>query len=188
MAILVKLVGMQIMVLLGCVCCFVFMIFLPKFQINIMDKCLFQGIIDICVGSFSQSGNERVKLQQKGVDGINKASKKRGIELNVEKGMFVHKICRSRYINTDGDLNAIKKVKTDTGSIPIVSCRTVSLRSKSSRGYKYKTHCLLCETIAVNEKEEKLEGVFQVRSTDWQTEIENTCEKRLIFFVNGDIK
>ena len=125
-----------------------------------MDKCLFQGIIDICVGSFSQSGNEKVKLQQKGVDGINKASKKRGIELNVEKGMFVHKNCRSRYINTDGDLNAIKKVKTDTGSIPIVSCRTVSLRSKSSRGYKYKTHCLLCETITVDEKEEKLEGVF----------------------------
>ena len=75
--------------------------------------------------------------------------------------MLVHNKCRKRYINTKGDKNITKKVKTDIGSIPIVS-----LRSKTSHGFKYDTHCILCEIIAVDEKGKKLSDVHQVETKD----------------------
>ena len=147
-----------------------------------MDNCPFKDILDICVGSLSQNRDENVELRfQKSIEKINRTSKKRGIELLVEKGMIVHKNCRKRYINTDGDQNIVKKRKTEIGSIP-----SASLRSKASHGFKYSTYCILCETIAVDEDGQKFGDVYQIRSLDCQNKLIEACDDRLIFFENGD--
>ena len=152
-----------------------------------MDDCPFKNILKTCVGSLSQSNVKKSELKfQSGVDNINNASKKRGLDVIVKKGMLIHTDCRKRYINTDGDKNIIKKRKTENGSIAIDSQGSVSLRSKSSNGFRYSTHCLLCETIAVDEKGDKLDDVYQIRSYDSQRELEKSCKVRLNMFINGD--
>ena len=122
-----------------------------------MENCPFKDIVIGCVGSLSQKLDETRELKHpKSVTKINAASKKRKIKLTVEQGMLVHEKCRRRYINTDRDKNCII-VKTEIGSTPIVS-----LRSKASNGFEYKTHCIFCEIIAVDENGKKLTDVHQV--------------------------
>ena len=151
-----------------------------------MANCPFKDIVQGCTGSLSEkSGSKIAQLKRKtGVDGILKANKIRGIEIFVEKDMFVHAYCRKRYINTEKDKNAVKKIKTEIDSIP-----SPSLRSKSSRGFKFETHCIMCETIVVDENGKKIDtDVHQVQTTACQKELLEKCDYRLSLpkFKNGD--
>lgn len=71
--------------------------FYQNFQINNMENCPFKDIVKTCTGSLSEKNDEIGKLKTfKGMTGINKASKKRGIDLVVEVGMRVHNSCRQK--------------------------------------------------------------------------------------------
>ena len=126
-----------------------------------MENCPFKDIVKTCTGSLSEKSDKIGKLKtSKGITGINKESKKRGIDLVVEVGMRVHNSCRQKYTNTTtlGYQNIVnKKIKTDTGSIPVTY-----LRSKAPHEYKYSTHCIFCEKIAVDKNGKKWKVFFKL--------------------------
>ena len=81
---------------------------------------------------------ETVVVQDKGAEGINRASIERGVKVRVEAGTRVHKTCRLNHINKK-DI-AISSKKDD-------SVRPVKRSARVSHGpYDSKTQCFFCGT------------------------------------------
>ena len=103
---------------------------------------------------------------------INNASKIRGTEIIVKKGSIVHTSCRKTYTNKYY-LQVIEERKASDSYISIPS-----LRSKATPGFKYSTHCILCESIVINANGEKHNDVYRVSSWNCQNSFKTCCESR----------
>jgi hypothetical protein len=79
-----------------------------------------------------------IKLGEKGCQGLWRASKERGDNLDAQAGQYVHKECRRIYTNPNEiqKVTREKKVTSDSASIP-------KLRSKSL-SFDFRTHCFIC--------------------------------------------
>ena len=138
-----------------------------------MEICPFKDYFEFCNGHLQKGSEDNTEIkQQRGADSINNASNIIGTNITVEIGSFVHKECRKRYTNPKY-LKTIKKRKIDDGNSPVAS-----LRSKSTPGFKYSTHCVLCGKIAVDSNGEKLNYVYRVSSFDCQNSFITCCESR----------
>ncbi|VDI78340.1 Hypothetical predicted protein [Mytilus galloprovincialis] len=112
-----------------------------------------------------------IKLRQKGCLGIIKASQERGDCLSALEGNFVHQLCRKTYTNP----NDIKKYKKEKLVLREIHTNTPKLRSKSH--FDFKHHCLFCGNEATDSKK-KDKNVFQVRTDDFESRIQDACDLR----------
>ncbi|XP_071168115.1 uncharacterized protein [Mytilus edulis] len=112
-----------------------------------------------------------IKLRQKGCLGIIKASQERGDCLSASEGNFVHQLCRKTYTNP----NDIKKYKKEKLVLREINTNTPKLRSKSH--FDFKHHCLFCGNEATDSKK-KDKNVFQVRTDDFDSHIQDACDLR----------
>ena len=133
-----------------------------------MEDCLFKDYFQSCKNCVEMA---EIKLER-AVDNINAASKIRKTNIIAEKGSKVHVDCRKRYINQK-NLIAIKKQKTDDGYI-----NTSSLRSNATSGFKYVTHCVLCEKQVVDSNGVREKEVHRVSSVECQNTLITSCESR----------
>ena len=99
-----------------------------------MNSSFSDAICAICQARIEE-GENVVKIGQKGADGINSASIKRGDTITVTTGDAVHCTCRKSYINIM-DINLSLKRKQ--------GCEASTTRAVGS--YNNKTDCLFCCT------------------------------------------
>ena len=90
----------------------------------------------ICKAVLRTEDTDTVVLRKRGADGVNKASKDRNSDINVNIGDTVHQLCRREHIKEQN----IKKCKTLMRESPH---KVPSLRSKSQQ-FDYQTKCFLC--------------------------------------------
>lgn len=124
----------------------------------------------ICDQSLS-NGFPTVKLQQKGSDGINRASKVRGSNVTTQVGQLVHIECRKLFTCQRRLYYDQKREKVQE---PPSLC---TLRSETPQ-FKFKEHCLFCGEVAKWENNKRGNDVFPVRTSDFQCNISRTCEER----------
>lgn len=86
-----------------------------------------------------ESGQDAVKITQKGADSINEASHRRGSDVVAVAGIFVHVACRKVF--TDKKYVVIKRHQTTPEAM-----RRKSVRLNEGPGSSA-THCLFCETL-----------------------------------------
>ena len=67
-----------------------------------------EDLCPICREEF-HDGCDSVQIRQKGADGINEASSRRGEDIHVTAGSRVHTGCRKRYVNQHDILNKLKQ-------------------------------------------------------------------------------
>ena len=138
-----------------------------------MELCPFKDYLKTCNGSVLKESSDTVVLQKKkAFKTIKKANEIRGTSVIVKKGSIVHKTCRDSYTNKN-NLKIIKKRKTENGSITITSTR-----SKVTPGFKYTTHCILCDNVVVYSNGKRHDDVYRVSSENCQTSLLDCCESR----------
>ena len=84
-------------------------------------------------------GQEKVKLTQKGCDGMHGASVSRGESLNNVPRQIVHKNCRRTYCNKKVIAHEASKKESTTETINTPR----SLRSHTEK-FEFQEHCLFC--------------------------------------------
>lgn len=95
----------------------------------------------ICPICKLEDGGDVVKIRQKGADGINEASVRRGDTIAVTAGCKVHSNCRKMYTNSiDIDLHLKRKQSGESNT-------TNKRNTRVSEGpFNSKTDCLFCGT------------------------------------------
>ena len=133
-----------------------------------MDRCK----LPICPGKLDKE--PCVTLGSKGASGVNIASQDRGDSISVHDGDIVHHRCCKDYCRPSN----IKKAKQNTASD---STSTAAPSLRSEKRFSFKDHCLLCGQSAVyDDKSKKRSNIetYTVRTKDFQTTIQATCQKR----------
>ena len=127
---------------------------------NINHKC------KIC-DKLIEDQNDSVKLREKGAVGVNEASLLRGGNVSVTTGDFVHKSCRSSYIN--------KKYFTHSKSQE-QSCMNTRMHTKP---FNFKTHCFLCtNAITVRNKQNREYSCVSCKNNHVDKAIEKAFQER----------
>jgi hypothetical protein len=109
-----------------------------------MEKCIFCNFpLD--------NGQDTVSLRQKGCQGINQASEKRGMNIHLSPGQCVHQECRRRYCNPNNIAADNKKRVLDESPAPESDILLRSARPP----FSYREHCLLCGQPDVYNKKKK---------------------------------
>ena len=137
-----------------------------------MERCPFKDIAGLnCEDYICEGANKTVLKQARSVDTINNASKDMGTNVTVQIGSAVHKECRKWYIDT--------KFTTPWKKSKILDDLKVhSLRSNQPNGFRYSTHCFLCDMVAVHDNGEQLTDVYRVSSWNCQHAFTNICNIR----------
>ena len=117
--------------------------------------------LEQCVICREDNSVPLIKLGEKGCQGIWRASKERGDNLDAQTGQYVHKECRRIYTNPNEiqKVTREKNVTSDSASIP-------KLRSKSL-SFDFRTHCFICGQHVKS----KDTAVYCVGTKDVQTSI-----------------
>ena len=135
-----------------------------SFSDNHEETCL------LC-GKPLQTTEETVKQTGKGVEGLQKACSLRSDNKQFYIGQIVHKSCRQNYCN----MNVIKKdLKRQLEENAVE--HQFTLRSKKLR-FDISSDCLFCGQAAEGSKK-KGDSVYQVRSLNFQEQIEQCCLQR----------
>ena len=139
-----------------------------------MDICPFKDVYGLnCQGSIPKDDVNRVILtQEKAIDKINANNKKRGTNISVDVGSVVHKKCRERF-NNQKYIDSYKRKNVNEEKIAVKR-----LRSNNSQDFKYASHCLFCESIAVDENSERHKKVHRVSTWNCQNKIVLHCNER----------
>ena len=114
---------------------------------------------------------QTVVLQQKGSDGVNRASAERGIDLRTIPGERVHVDCRRRHCKADNIARDIASQEP-----PVENRRDLRSLQKT---FNFQEHCMFCGQPAKN-TEGKRRGfdVFPVRTKDFQDTVIKICHSR----------
>lgn len=134
-----------------------------------MDSCIFcQQILE--------ENESVVTLTSKGCEGITEACKRRGDQIHTEPGQRVHKHCRRVYCNSNAISACTRKRKLDHNASTSDQC---VLRS-AEPSFNYKEHCLFCGKPDTYNHRRAIKGhrLKQVRTGEFQTEIERLCDTR----------
>lgn len=118
-----------------------------------------------------ENGQEIVVLHQKGCDGIEKASKLRGVTFSTSVGQTVHVKCRLEFCN----INCIKRDLGKKQDAQLTSCR--KLRS-SDRKFSFSDNCLFCAHHAKVDGRKRGSGVFPVKTGDFKNTVLDLCKTR----------
>lgn len=116
---------------------------------------------------------EVVKIQAKGSDGINEASRARGDNIRSKPGDCVHISCRKTYTNQ----LVIKGILADRSKTNNKNTENTPLL-RSQGVFSFSENCLFCTKPAkVNGKKRDID-VYPVRTSDFQTEVLLKCKQR----------
>ena len=129
-------------------------------------------ICTICSGQF-EPGDTKTCLQAKGCAGVNDASRKRGDSLVVTVGQYIHKKCRSDYINP----NYIAKYLRDKNK-DVPEQEKVTLRSSES-AFSYQNDCIFCGRTITDDKGRKRQSdMYYVRTRVFDKTVLSVCDER----------
>ena len=130
------------------------------------------GCCSICKENIAPSAG--VSLTEKGSNGINRASKERGDQVEVEAADQVHKDCRREFCRPSN----IEKEKRKRSHEGLGHTHRPARRSGSQQ-FDFKTHCLYCGRFIDEEYErKKSRSVYRVTSLDVQDVVRRVCEER----------
>ena len=111
------------------------------------------------------NGKPIVTLQQKGSDGVNRASRLRGDSLQSEAGDKVHIDCRRIYCKPESTTN-----------------ETSTQQQRNTRStqttFAFPEHCLFCGLPAKCKRKRTDYDVFQVRTTEFKDNLLQVCINR----------
>ena len=147
--------------------------FLSTRQYLTMDLCI------LCEESLND-GRLTISLRQKGCDGVNEASKKRGISIRALPGQTVHQDCRRNHCNP-------RRINSAQVNVTENTSKRRALRSEATP-FDYKEHCLFCGQSAKYEGKKKGYDVIPVRTGDFQTRIHERCKRRHDKWAQGSLK
>ena len=136
--------------------------------------------IDICRICKEPIGNTKpVKLQEKGVQGVKRASVARQDGLTVAVGDFVHKTCREQYVNKktiDRFILQKDKLPESSGGSGGIHLKRKLRSENETSPFHTQTHCLFCGMHI--DLEIKDPSVSKVRTIQFTITIQNVCTKR----------
>ena len=115
-----------------------------------------------------------VSLTEKGSNGINRASKEREDQVEVEAGDQVHKDCRREFCRPS-NIEKEKRKRSHEG----LGHTHRPARQSGSQQFDFKTHCLYCGRFIDEEYErKKSRSVYRVTLLDVQDVVRRVCEER----------
>lgn len=120
-----------------------------------------------------ENGKAKVTIKEKGSQGINKASKKRGEVIHTSPGDVVHQHCLRAYCNPKAINLQLQREQEDIQNNPVL---------RSSNIFQFSEQCIFCEQSAVlsenKRKNDLYHDVYPVRTKDFQRNVEEICKQR----------